>query len=277
MHDQDETSFLADVAGVLFDVDGVLRNGIHPVPGAAAVLTGLDRAGVDYCLLTNNSTHSRASLLAELASIGFEVREDRLFTAATATAVWVAQENSGRQCLILVAPDALAEFRRAGVTLAPPDAVDRAEVVVIGGAGPHFRYDRLNAAFRALLAGAELVAVHRNTSWMTESGLSLDSGPFIAALEQATGATAALVGKPAAPFFDEAIGHLGISTDRLLMVGDDLRADIMPARELGMKTALVRTGKPIPDDPPIDARSITVDSVAALDWSALARTPGKYA
>lgn len=262
-----DATFLADVAGVLFDVDGVLRNASQAVPGAAEVIRTLNDRSVDYCLLTNNSTHSRASLLRELRGIGLEVDEDRLFNAATATASWVARNHPAKRCLVLVAPDAITAFEAAGVEVVGDDDAEHAEVVVMGGAGDHFRYDRLNAAFRALRNGAQFIAVHRNIAWVTDSGLTLDSGPFIAALEQATGARATVVGKPSVPFFQVAIDRIGQPPSRLLMVGDDVDADIAPARALGMKTALVRTGKPIPADPPSDDRSITIDSVASLDWS----------
>ena len=87
-----DATFLADVAGVLFDVDGVLRNASQAVPGAAEVIRTLNDRSVDYCLLTNNSTHSRASLLRELRGIGLEV-----MTNAAAARTFNVLASEGRR------------------------------------------------------------------------------------------------------------------------------------------------------------------------------------
>jgi ribonucleotide monophosphatase NagD (HAD superfamily) len=47
------------------------------------------------------------------------------------------------------------------------------------------------------------------------------------------------------------------------MVGDDPRNDLRPARALGLRTVLVRTGKSVTDDDAADA-DMVVDSVAGL-------------
>ncbi|MEZ4495440.1 MAG: HAD hydrolase-like protein [Thermomicrobiales bacterium] len=117
-------------------------------------------------------------------------------------------------------------------------------MVVIGGAEDELTFARLDHVYRLLLGGATLVGMHRNTAWMTE-GMTLDSGPFITALEQATGVEATIVGKPSLPIFQQAIDALGIPAAELAMVGDDARNDLAPAKSLGMTTILVRTGKPV--------------------------------
>ena len=55
--------------------------------------------------------------------------------------------------------------------------------------------------------GAALVAMHRGLYWRTSEGLQLDSGAFVAGLEQAAGIQAEVVGKPAAAFFAGAPGR----------------------------------------------------------------------
>ena len=55
---------LHHVRSVLFDVDGVLHVGMHPVPGAAALLASLTARGMPFRLLTNTTTARRATLAA---------------------------------------------------------------------------------------------------------------------------------------------------------------------------------------------------------------------
>jgi ribonucleotide monophosphatase NagD (HAD superfamily) len=136
-------------------------------------------------------------------------------------------------------------------------------VVVIGGAEDELTYARLNHAYRLLVGGAKLVAMHRNTAWRTAEGMALDSGPFVTALASAAGTRATVIGKPAVAFFRQAIRDIGLPAAELAMVGDDARNDLAPARRLGLVGVLVRTGKPV--GPAEEAQAdLVVDSVADL-------------
>jgi ribonucleotide monophosphatase NagD (HAD superfamily) len=91
--------------------------------------------------------------------------------------------------------------------------------------------------------GAALIALQRNRYWETAKGLSLDAGPFVAALEYATGLEAEVMGKPSGAFFELALGELGVSADQAAMVGDDVEADVAGAMDAGLAGILVTTGK----------------------------------
>jgi HAD superfamily hydrolase (TIGR01458 family) len=256
-------SSLVRVRGILFDVDGVLHVGMCPVPGAAKLLASLTARGMPFRLLTNTTTASRATLATRLRAIGLPVETDRLLTAPVATAAYVRRHFPGVPCYLLSKGDAIDDFRSAGVPIVGPDGAPEAGVVVIGGAEEELTYARLNHAYRLLLGGARLVAMHRNTSWRTAEGMALDSGPFITALAQAAGVRATVIGKPALPFFRQAIADIGLPAAALAMVGDDARNDLTPAQRLGMIGVLVRTGKPV--GPKEEALAdLTLDSVDGL-------------
>jgi HAD superfamily hydrolase (TIGR01458 family) len=116
-------------------------------------------------------------------------------------------------------------------------------VVVVGGAGDDFTYEHLNHAFRLLMEGASLVAMHRNLYWRTADGLELDAGAYVAGLEAAANVVATICGKPAPSFFDSALRLLGLPADRVAMVGDDIVNDVLGAQASGLTGVLVRTGK----------------------------------
>lgn len=94
--------------------------------------------------------------------------------------------------------------------------------MIVGDLGERFAYDVLNRAFRRPLAGAELVALQKNRYWLRADGLSLDVGPFVAALEYASGREAYVVGKPAAGFFNEVLSGADVGAHGPAMVGDDV-------------------------------------------------------
>jgi HAD superfamily hydrolase (TIGR01458 family) len=258
-----EAGPLAELCGLLLDVDGVLHVGWTPIPGAADALDALDRAGIPYRLLTNTTTVSRASLAERLRESGLPVADDHLITAPVATAAYLGRRWPGARCYLLAKGDVVDDFRAAGIALVPLDEEPAAEVVVIGGAEEELTYARLNHAYRLLLGGARLVAMHRNRAWRTATGMQLDSGPFVRALEEAAGVRATTIGKPATAFFRQGLRELDLPAGAVAMVGDDAANDLLPARRLGLRTVLVRTGKPV--GPTEEAAAdLTLDSIAEL-------------
>jgi HAD superfamily hydrolase (TIGR01458 family) len=155
----------------------------------------------------------------------------------------------------------------AGVELLPEDRETGARWVVVGDLGEGWTFGRLNRAFRLLHSSpeAELIALGMTRYWQSPSGLSLDTAPFVAALECATGRKPVVMGKPAAAFFEAAVKRLGVPAEQVLMVGDDVRVDVGGAQQAGLKGALVRTGKYRAGDESGPVRpDFVLDSIASL-------------
>jgi HAD superfamily hydrolase (TIGR01458 family) len=123
------------------------------------------------------------------------------------------------------------------------EAEDSVDAVVMGDLGSAFGFEILNRAFRLVMDGAELIALQKNRFWLTPDGLSLDAGPFVAAVEYATDTEALVVGKPSPSFFELVLEDLGAEPGRAAMVGDDVETDVGGAIHAGLAGVLVRTGK----------------------------------
>jgi HAD superfamily hydrolase (TIGR01458 family) len=231
------------IGAVLIDIDGVLTVSWRPLAGAVAVLHRLREAALPLALVTNTTSRSRASIAAALAGAGFPVTAADILTAPAIAAAYLAEHYPGARCLLLNDGDIGEDL--ADVNLAGQDDPG-VDVVLIGGAGAEFSYPALNRAFGHLQRGARLVAMHRGLYWRTSEGLQLDSGAFVAGLEQAAGITAEVVGKPAPAFFTAALAHLGADAGRTLMVGDDIENDVLAAQRQGLTGVLVKTGKYLP-------------------------------
>ena len=259
----DEETGLKQVRGFLLDVDGVLHIGDRAISGAPQALAWMQDHEIPFLLLTNTTTASRSTLARRLRQMGLPIAEEQVLTAPVATAAYVARRFPGQRCYLLSKGDAIDEFLTAGVKVVGPDGEPEADVVVIGGAEDELTYARLNHAYRLLLVGAKLVAMHRNTAWRTASGMSLDSGPFITALASAAGVRCTMIGKPAAGIFRQAAEMLGLPAHNLAMVGDDARNDVVAAQKLGMTGILVRSGKPVGPAQEAQADRV-IDSIADL-------------
>lgn len=248
---------VAGVRGLLLDLDGVVVAKGRAIDGAAAALDRLVDRGIPFTVLTNTSLVSRATLARQGASLGLRIPPARIVSALSATAAWTARTFPGEPLFVVTSDDARVEFD--GQRLMSTDEADapdaEAAAVVIGDSPDGLTYENMNRAFRLVHRGAALVGMHRNPWWITPAGPTLDSGAYVAGLEYATGRTATIVGKPSAGIFREAIdivrhdlratgpGAGRVSRHDLLMVGDDIRSDVVAARRTGLRAVLVLTGK----------------------------------
>jgi HAD superfamily hydrolase (TIGR01458 family) len=221
------------VRGLLVDLDGTLYVGDEPVEGAREAIDRLKSSGLMLRYVTNTTRKPRRAVCEHLRSLGFEVEEAEIFTPARAAVGLIGDKS----CFPLVDESLLEDLEE--VTLAE----DRPDYVLVGDLGEGFTYTRLNAAFRCLMDGAELIALQKNRYWRKEDGLSLDAGPFVAALEYASGKSATVIGKPEKGFFRLALEDLGLGPHEVAMVGDDAEADVTGAQTAELKGILVKTGK----------------------------------
>lgn len=219
---------------VLLDISGVLCDGDQPIPGAREAVRTLQDKGYPLRLVTNTSRQGRTALHRQLTGMGFAVAPEQLFTAPQAVLRHVRAAGLHPYCLIH--PELEAEF--AGLLdAAEPDAV------VLGDAELRFDYAHLDRAFQLLIQGAPLIAMGDNRYFRSQGALHLDAGPFVRALEYAAGTTARVLGKPSADFFASALDDLGVDAGSVLMIGDDVDADVLGAQAAGLQACLVRTGK----------------------------------
>lgn len=229
--------------GLLLDIDGVLAVSWEPLPGAVDAMRRLRADGVPFRLITNTTTKTRAALAATLRTSGFDVTDDELVTAVVATAVHLRERHPDANVFVLSDGDASADL--TGISLVD---LDRADVIVLGGASPAFSYETMNRVFRRLMDGATLVGMHRNLFWKTSDGWELDGGAYLAGLEAAAETQATICGKPEPSYFAAAVTMLGVPADRVAMVGDDIVNDVLGAQAAGITGVLVRSGKYRPGD-----------------------------
>ena len=222
--------------GLLLDLEGVLYEGDTPIPGVADAIGSLAASGFEIRYLTNTTTRPRQAILDRLTGMGFNLRAEHVFTPGIAAGRLLRTRKLTRIHLAAV-PELAEDF--SDVELVEDDP----EAIVLGDLYRSFDWDRLNALFRMMQQGALLLALHKNRYCRREGDIALDLGPFVAALDYATGTNAEIVGKPSALFFDLALADLGVDARSVAMVGDDIEADIGGAGQAGITTIQVKTGK----------------------------------
>lgn len=235
----------------LFDLDGTLYQGDAAIPGAPALIARLRASGTPFRFVTNTTSKPRSAIVARLRSYGFVLEEEEVFTALLAGAQ-LARDIECETVLPLVTPSSLKDLdglalvggtSSVGFPASPPPRFPAA--VMVGDLGPLWSFDLIQQAFSALMHGARLIALSRDRYWMSATGLTIDCGAFVTALEYASGTASILAGKPSPAFYHAAVRSLGLrpETAEVVMIGDDLQSDVGGAQSAGCRGYLVRTGK----------------------------------
>lgn len=241
---------------LLIDFDGVLRIENLPAPGMKEFFKYLKSSDINACILSNSSISTSADIVKFFTRNSIDCHLPVL-TAAEAAFDFVAANY--KKVSIYLSENVSRLFK---------DMIDNSEpeAVVIGDIGSRWSYEILMDIFNHVIKGADLVALHKNKFWKPAgSGIMLDAGPFITAIEYATGKNAGLIGKPSPQYFQSALRKMGYQPDqKFVMIGDDLDTDIYGAQNMGSKGILIYTGKtkyPLPADskikPDYEARDLS--------------------
>ena len=227
----------AGIRLALLDLDGTVYAGSTVIPGAAEAVRRLRDAGIAVRFTTNTDSVTPETLVHRLAAMGVMAALDEVLTPVVLARA-LLDEHEGARAFVI----ASAEVR--GV-LAGRFAARGERVTHVIVADPSYGadYAQLDAAFRALRDGAQLVATQMGRWVQRDSGVHLDTGGWVRLLEYAADVEARVLGKPSPEFFRLATESAGVAAAETAVIGDDRASDIAGGRAAGYHTVLVRTGK----------------------------------
>jgi glycerol 3-phosphatase-2 len=242
----------------ILDLDGVVWRGEQPVAGSAPAIARLRENGERVLFLTNNSSATLHEYTEKLAAHGIDVTDQDVVTSAQAAATLV---NAGERALICGGPGVDEALRARGVVTVREGAAD----AVVVGWHRDFDFDRLTAAFTAVMGGARLIGTNDDATYPTPEGLVPGGGAILAAVATATGVAPTIAGKPYEPMASLVLARLGGATGDSVLVGDRPSTDGLMARRLGVRFALVLSGVTLPGDRPV----VPAPDVVAADLATL--------
>lgn len=212
------------------------------IPGSAEAVARLREAGERVFFLTNNSSATVGDTLDKLEGMGIPTEEKDLITSAQVAASMLEPGTTALVCGGLGVVEAL-EAR--GVR---PVREGDADAVVVGW-HRDFDFERLNAAFRAVRAGARLIATNDDATYPTPDGPVPGGGSLMAAVEYASGVEAEVAGKPNTPIVE--MLHERVP-DIALAIGDRPSTDGLLARRLEVPFVLALSGVTGEDHLPVE-------------------------
>jgi HAD superfamily hydrolase (TIGR01450 family) len=206
--------------------------------------------------VTNNPIRPPNAVAQRLAESGFRKPDpDLVITSALAAAQWLSEQKTGFRFFAVGADGLRAALEQAGGVA---DEVNADFVVV--GEGPGLDYGTLTTGINLILRkGARLVATNPDhTVDAVHDGEHLvlpGCGTLVRPFIEATGKEPVIIGKPMPLLYRMAMARMKVAANDCVMIGDRPDPDITGAARLGMRTALVRTGRfppgaPYPEDLP---------------------------
>lgn len=248
---------LAEIDGLVIDMDGVLWRGAEPLPGLAPFFELLRDRRLPFVLATNNATQTPERVQAKLNRFGVTVEPDEVLTSAAGTAHFLLKQHPAGSRVYVIGEEGLRQaLQQVGFELS--ERGDGVQAVVVG-MDFQLRWEYLEEAAYALNQGASFLGANPDLTFPTERGLAPGNGANLAALQAATGRKPTIYGKPEPHIFLDSLERLGTVAERTLSVGDRLETDILGGQRAGLKTALMLTGAAKRAD--LDASEIKPDWV----------------
>ena len=235
---------LKNIDCFLLDMDGTFYVGDRLLDGSLEFIQALEKRGIQYLFLTNNSSKSAAYYIQKLSRMGLET--DRVLTSGQAAAMYLTR-HYGQTPVFLLGNDLLKEeMSRMGVNV-----VEEGAQVVCIGYDTTFTYKKMCALCDYVREGLPYIATHPdfNCPVDSKSGFEPDIGAVIAFVKASTGREPQVViGKPNRYIVDAALARTGARPERTCMVGDRLYTDIATGLNFGMLSLLVMTGEATAED-----------------------------
>ncbi|MFG2196874.1 HAD-IIA family hydrolase [Streptomyces sp. NPDC048639] len=233
-------------AGYALDLDGTVYLGDALLPGADEAIAQLRGDGARVVFVTNKTLESARDYAEKLTRLGVPATTDDIVTALDALVLFLKEHHPRSRLLTVTEPLIDSVLTDAGFTVvSEPEESD----VVVVSFDRTFDYAKLHAAYRAVRAGAVIVATNADPYCPTADGGLPDCAAMTAAIEACTGVRAeAVVGKPSLHMAKTCLDRLGVPASEAAVVGDRLDTDVAMGRAAGMAGILVLTGATSPAD-----------------------------
>ena len=223
----------------LVDLDGVVYVGPDAVPGSVDAIAQSHRLGLRTAFVTNNAGRPASQVADHLRSLGIDVQGEDVVTSAMAAADLLAHRlPAGSAIGIVGGVGVTASVEAAGLRAVAPSSSEA--VAILMGFGPDISWRDLAEASYAVAAGALFVATNTDRTFPTPQGIAPGSGAFVAAVQEASGVTPLIAGKPEPTLYRNAIDRF--QSKNALVIGDRLDTDIAGAVNAGLTSLLVLSG-----------------------------------
>ncbi len=223
------------------DVQGTLISDSDksPIEGSVEFISYLNEENIPYMIVTNNTKKASYDFYEYLVSIGFDISFDKYLDPLMLLETRVDKSA--------VAAYGAPEFLKTLESMEYSFDFVKPKTVLIA-IKEDFNSEEYAQIIDFLLAGASLVGMHETSIYAKNNKRYPGVGAILKLLEFATSVSSDVIGKPSSAFYEKALKKLQeqktkAKYDSITMISDDVKGDLGGAKELGMKTIFVTSGK----------------------------------
>jgi 4-nitrophenyl phosphatase len=235
------------IRAAVFDIDGTLalmdkaKGTYAALPGAVEAVNALTARGMPVVAYTNGTFFPPEHYYAPLADAGLKFAPAHILTPATVAAQQLVKLGHKRVMLI-GAEGTRVPLQQAGIEIIEAEGAPEVEVVLLAWT-KEFNSRQLDAAAQAIWRGAKLYATSVAPYFAGATGKLMGvSGAAAAALNNATGVTAEVFGKPSTAGLDTISEITRVPSHEMVVLGDDPNLEIAMARKGGAFAVGITTG-----------------------------------
>lgn len=227
---------------LLLDLDGVLvkDKALNPFEDTLTFLNGLRTLKIPFRVVSNNSTRPPKKLLRDLKEKGIELSEDEFVSPLSLLKDYL--RRYGVRKIFFIGMPAVEEYLiELGFEVVQDYMVD----AVLIGQDRTLDFKKLKLATSAVfLNGSRLIPINLSRIVKDDDGLYFPgAGSVSLAIAHACNYDKDLpnLGKPSEEFLKYALS--GMEGNEVYLASDDIYTDLLGAKELGIKTVFMTTGK----------------------------------
>lgn len=246
--------YFIDVLGTLINESD--KNTIY---GSKSLIRYLNKHNIPYVVISNNTKLKSQDALNNLKEKGLEIRYDAYldpFCVLSEVCQAGAVAMFGSEAFISV-------MQSMGYT---QDLIKPKAVII--ASYDNFSFEDFAKIIELVNNGAQLIAMHEASTYKKNAKIYPGIGAVVKMLENATSKSAKILGKPSRLFYEiaykkvikqsgnavflertalmdtgKSAHELYIDFSEIDIISDDAKGDLQGAKELGMKTILVLSGK----------------------------------
>lgn len=224
---------MSKLRNIICDIDGVILHNNNLIEGADHFVNRVLEQGNPLLFLTNYPSQTQLDLHNRLASVGVVVPHEKFYNSSMATADFLEKQD-GRKAYVVGEGALTHELYRIGFTITDIDP----DFVVVGETRA-YNWDMIQKASNFIMNGAKFIATNPDVAG--PKGFPA-CGALCAPIERITGKQPFYVGKPSAWMMRAALNSIGGHSEDAIIIGDNMRTDILAGVQAGIDTILVMTG-----------------------------------
>ena len=235
------SALLDNCRAVLLDLDGTIYHDEYPLPGAAELIRRLQARPVKFACLSNSTT-SPLRVMNRLLRMGMEMDPSCIYTAAAAAADYVLSTYPERPRIFNAATEGIQEMLDGLVEWVESGGEPCSAIVVGNPNNIYVTEERMRIALQLARKGAHVIGISADRVFPSSRGIEFGCGALTQMLAYAASVEPVFCGKPQRIFFESLCRRLDVPPEDCVLIGDNVEADIVGAKAVGMRTILTLTG-----------------------------------